>query len=37
MVKNQPADAGEVRDRGWISELGRSLEKEMTPLSSILA
>ena len=37
MVKNLPADAGDIRDTSPIPRLGRSLEKEMTTHSSILA
>ena len=37
MVKNLPADAGDLRDSGSISELGRSLEEGMATHSSILA
>ena len=37
MVKNLPANAGNIRDTGSIPELGRSLEKEMATHSSILA
>ena len=36
MVKNLPASAGDARDSGSISGLGRSLEKEMATCSSIL-
>ena len=37
MVKNLPANAGDSRDAGLISVLGRPLEKEMATHSSILA
>ena len=37
MVKNLPANAGDIRDEGSISGLGRSLEKGMAIHSSILA
>ena len=37
MVKNLPADAGDERVAGLIPGLGRSLEKEMTTHSGILA
>ena len=37
VVKNLPANAGNIRDTGSIPELGRSLEKEMATHSSILA
>ena len=37
MVKNPPANAGDTRDMGLILGLGRSLEKEMTTHSNILA
>ena len=37
VVKNSPADPGGIRDAGWISGLGSSLEKEMAIHSSILA
>ena len=37
VVKNPPANAGDVRDLGCIPELGRSLEEEMATHSSILA
>ena len=37
MVKNQPANTGDVRDVGSIPGSGRSLEKEMATCSSILA
>ena len=36
-VKNLPANAGDARVAGLIPGLGRSLEKEMTTHSSILA
>ena len=37
VVKNQPANAGDVRDVGSIPGSGRSLEKEMATCFSILA
>ena len=37
MVKNSLATAGAIGDLGLILGLGRSLEKEMATLSSILA
>ena len=37
VVKNPPANAGDIRDMGSISGSGRSLEKEMATHSSILA
>ena len=37
MVKNLPANAGDIRDAGLIPELGRPLEKGMATHSSILA
>ena len=37
MVSNPPAKAGDARDAGSISGLGRCLEKEMATHSSILA
>ena len=38
MVKNLPASAGDIRNAGLISGLGRSrVEKEMAICSSILA
>ena len=37
VVKNLPANAGDVRDGCLIPGLGRSLEEEMTTHSSILA
>ena len=37
MVKNPLASAGDVRDTGSIPGSGRSLEKEMSTHSSILA
>ena len=37
MVKNPLANAGDGRDTGSISGLGRSPEKEITTHSSILA
>ena len=37
MVKNLPANAGDVRDMGLIPGLGRSREEGMAAHSSILA
>ena len=37
MVKNLPANAGDIRDVGSISGLGRSLEEDTAIQSSILA
>ena len=38
VVKNTPANAGDIRDMGSVSELGRSPEREgMAAHSSILA
>ena len=37
MVKNPPANSGDVKDAGSIPGLERSLEKEMATHSSILA
>ena len=37
VLKNLPANAGDLRDPGSIPGLGRSLEKEMATHSSILA
>ena len=37
MVKNPPANAGDVRDLNSIPGLGRSLEEGMATHSSILA
>ena len=37
MVKNLPANEGDVRDVGLIPGSGRSLEEEMATHSSILA
>jgi len=37
VVKNLPANAGNIRDMGSIPGSGRSLEKEMAAHSSILA
>ena len=38
VVKNQPANAGDIRDAGSIPELGRSpLEEGMATHSSVLA
>ena len=37
MVKNSPANAGDVRKAGSVPGLGRSLEQKMAPHSSILA
>ena len=34
VVKNPPANAGDLREMGSISGLGRSLEKEMATCSS---
>ena len=36
-LKNLPANSGDLSDKGSISGLGRSLEKEMATHSSILA
>ena len=36
MVKNPPANVGDIRDPGSISGLGRSLQEEMVTQSSIL-
>ena len=36
VVKNPPANTGNIRDAGSIPGLGRFLEKEMTTHSSIL-
>ena len=36
VVKNPPANAGDLRDAGSIPGVGRSLEKEMATHSSIL-
>ena len=36
VVKNLPANAGDIRDTCSVPRLGRSLEKEMTTHSSIL-
>ena len=36
MVKNPPANAGDIRDAGSIPGSGRSLEKGMTTHSSFL-
>ena len=36
-VKNLPGNAGDTRDAGSISRLGRFLEQEMATHSSILA
>ena len=36
-VKNTPANAGDIRDVGSIPGLGRSFEKGMATLFSILA
>ena len=35
VVKNLPANAGDLRDKGLILGLGRSLEKEMESCSGI--
>ena len=37
VVKNLPANAGDLRDMGSIPGLGRPLEKEKVTRSSILA
>ena len=37
VLKNLPANAGDLRDPGSIPGLGRSLEKEMATHSSALA
>ena len=37
MLKNLPANAGDIRDVGSISGLGRSLEEGKATQSSILA
>ena len=37
VIKNPPANAGDIRDTGSIPGSGRSLEKEMATRSSILA
>ena len=37
MVKNLPANAGDVRDTGLIPGSGRPLKKDTAPHSSILA
>ena len=37
VVKNVPADAGDIREVGSIPGLGRSLDKGMATHSSILA
>ena len=37
MVKNPPANAGDIRDAGSIPGSGRSLEEDMATHSSILA
>ena len=37
VVRNLPANAGDIRDTGSIPGSGRSLEKEMATRSSILA
>ena len=37
VVKNPPADAGDRRDAGPTSGLGKSLKKEMATQASILA
>ena len=36
-VENPPVSSGDVRDVGWISGSGRSLDQEMATCSSILA
>ena len=37
VIKNLPANAGDLRDSGLISGLGRFLEKRMVTHSSVLA
>ena len=37
VVKNLPANAGDMRDTGLVPDPGRSLEKEVAAHSSILA
>ena len=37
VVKNPPANAGDIRDTGSIPGLGRSVEEGMATRSSILA
>jgi len=37
VVKNPPANAGDIRDVGSIPGLGRSLEESMATHSSVLA
>ena len=37
VLRNLPANAGDVRDRGLIPRLGRSLEEGTATYSSILA
>ena len=37
VIKNPPAGAGDLRDRGSIPELGKSLEKGMATHSSVPA
>ena len=37
VLKNLPANAGDLRDPGSIPGLGRSLEKEVAAHSSVLA
>ena len=37
MVKNLPANAGDIRDMGWIARLGRFPGVGMATHSSILA
>ena len=37
LVKNPPANTGDVREVGMIPRLGRSLKKKMATYSSILA
>ena len=37
MVKNPPANAGDIRDMGLVPGLGRSLEESKATDSSILA
>ena len=37
MAENPPANAGDLRDKGLIPGLGRSLEEDVATHSSILA
>ena len=37
MVKNPPANAGDIRDKGWTPGSRRSLEEGLATHSSILA